>query len=193
MEDSITYAKKYLEDLLSFFGLNIDVHATSEDEIIALAVPSTHMNGFLIGMHGETMRALQYMVSTSLKNNGHEFTRVNIDVADYKKGRQDRLAQAALPWIESVKKSGKLMELNPMNAADRRIVHKVADEHGLSTESVGFGRDRHVIIKPASDEPEEVLEPKVEEEAPEVTAKEEKPKKKSKKAEEKEEESSEEE
>jgi hypothetical protein len=80
-----------------------------------------------------------------------------------------------------------------MNAADRRIVHKVADEHGLSTESVGFGRDRHVIIKPVSDEPEEVLEPKVEEEAPEVTAKEEKPKKKSKKAEEKEEESSEEE
>ena len=56
MEESIIYAKKYLEDLLSFFGLNIDVHATRDDEVMTLSVPSTHMNGFLIGQHGDTMR-----------------------------------------------------------------------------------------------------------------------------------------
>jgi spoIIIJ-associated protein len=148
MEESILYAKKYLEDLLSFFGLNIDVYATREDEVIALSVPSTHMNGFLIGMHGDTMRALQYMVSTALKNNDYELTRVNVDIADYKKQRQDRLAETSLQWIDKVKNSGKQYELQPMNPADRRVVHKVADEHGLSTESVGFGRDRRVIIKP---------------------------------------------
>ena len=148
MEESILFAKKYLEDLLSFFGLNIDVYATSEDEVISLSVPSTHMNGFLIGQRGETVRALQYMVSTALKNNDYEHTRVNVDVADYKKSRQNRLAQTALPWIEKVKNSGKPFELRPMNPADRRIIHKVADEHGLTTESVGFGKDRHVIIKP---------------------------------------------
>lgn len=152
MEESIIFAKKYLEDLLSFFGLNIDVYATSEDQVIALSVPSTHMNGFLIGQHGETVRALQYMVSTALKNNNYECNRVNVDVADYKKSRQNRLAQTALPWIEQVKSSGKQMELRPMNPADRRIVHKVADEHGLTTESVGFGRDRRVIIKPFAQE-----------------------------------------
>ena len=59
MEESILYAKKYLEDLLSFFGLNTDVRATnSEDEVIELHVPSTHMNGFLIGQRGETMHAM---------------------------------------------------------------------------------------------------------------------------------------
>jgi spoIIIJ-associated protein len=151
MEESILYAKKYLEDLLSFFGLNTDVYATREDEVIALSVPSTHMNGFLIGQRGETMRALQYMVSTALKNNDYELTRVNVDIADYKKQRQERLAQTALQWIDKVKATGKKYELQPMNPADRRIVHKVADEHGLTTESVGFGRDRHVIIMPPQD------------------------------------------
>ncbi|HOR23067.1 KH domain-containing protein [Candidatus Saccharibacteria bacterium] len=152
MEDSILYAKKYLEDLLSFFGLNIDVYATSEDEVISLNVPSTHMNGFLIGQRGETVRALQYMVSMALKNNEYEYVRVNVDVADYKKSRQNRLAQNALPWIEKVKSTGQPYELKPMNPADRRTVHKVADEHGLTTESVGVGRDRHVIIKPSLQE-----------------------------------------
>ncbi|HEX5395287.1 MAG TPA: hypothetical protein VFW52_02995, partial [Candidatus Saccharimonadales bacterium] len=50
IEEAIQYAKKYLEDLLSFFGLNTDVYATTEDhEVIELNVPSTHLNGFLIG------------------------------------------------------------------------------------------------------------------------------------------------
>ena len=152
MEESIQYAKKYLEDILSFFGLNIDVYATSEEDVIELSVPSTHMNGFLIGQHGDTMRSLQYMVATALKNNGYEHSRVNVDIAEYKKTRHEHLAEQAEQWIERVKSSGKPMELRPMNAADRRIVHKVANDHGVETESEGIGRDRHVVLKPASDE-----------------------------------------
>lgn len=148
MEESIAYAKKYLEDLLSFFGLNTDVHATYEDEVIELSVPSTHMNGFLIGQRGETMRALQFMVSNALRNNEYQYTRVNIDIAEYKKHRADELSERALAWVEKVKSSGEQFELRPMSPADRRIVHKVAGEHGLETESVGEGRDRHIILKP---------------------------------------------
>src|ERR1700710_1221701 len=96
MEEAIQYAKKYLEDLLSFFGLNTDVHATTEDnEVIELNIPSTHLNGFLIGQRGETMRSLQFLVSNALKNNDYEHTRVNVDVADYKKQRAERLAAKA--------------------------------------------------------------------------------------------------
>ena len=93
LDESISYAQKYLEDILSFFGLNTEVHASHEDDVIELSVPSTHMNGFLIGQRGETMRSLQYMVSTALKNNDYEFTRVNVDIADYKKGRHERQAE----------------------------------------------------------------------------------------------------
>ncbi len=151
MELSIQFAKKYLEDLLSFFGLNTEVHVTSEEDVIELSVPSTHMNGFLIGQHGDTIRSLQYMVSTALKNNGYEYSRVNVDIADYKKARQDRLAEQVLVWVEKVKASGKPMPLKPMNPADRRVVHKVASEYGLTTESEGEGRDRHVVLTPVND------------------------------------------
>lgn len=150
LDASILYAKKYLEDLLSFFGLNTDVYATTEDdEVIELNVPSTHLNGFLIGQHGDTVRSLQFIVSNALKNQGYAYSRVNVDVADYKKARAGQVAERAEEWIKKVKDSGEPMELRPMNAADRRIIHKVATDAGLLTESVGEGRDRHVILKPS--------------------------------------------
>ena len=148
MDESIIYAKKYLEDLLSFFGLNTDVYATnSDDEVIELHVPSTHLNGFLIGHNGDTMRAIQFMVSNALKNNNYEVTRVNVDIANYKKARADRLAEKAKVWIDEVKKSGQDKPLEPMNSADRRTIHKLAGEYGIETESVGEGRDRHIVLK----------------------------------------------
>ncbi len=149
VEESIQYAKKYLENIISFFGLNVDVYATTEDdEVIELHVPSTHLNGFLIGQRGETMRSLQFMVMNALRNQGYELVRANVDIADYKKNRADRLAEKALEWVNKVKETGEPMELKPMNPADRRTIHKLADEEGLVTESVGEGRDRHIVLKP---------------------------------------------
>jgi len=150
MEEALLYAKKFLEDLLSFFGLNTDVYATTsdDDDVIELHVPSTHLNGFLIGQRGDTIRAMQYMAGNALRNNNFAHNRVHVDVADYKKQRAERLAEKAKEWIDKVKESGQPMELRPMNAADRRTVHKVASEHGLTTESEGEGRDRHIVLKP---------------------------------------------
>lgn len=151
MDEAIRFAKKYLEDLLSFFGLNTDVYATSDDEVIQLNVPSTHLNGFLIGQHGENMRSLQYLTSTALKNNDYSHTRINVDIAEYKKQRADRLRDKAEAWVKQVRDSGEAMELQPMNAADRRVVHQLAGEYGLQTESVGEGRDRHIVLRPSAD------------------------------------------
>lgn len=152
MEESILYAKKYLEDILSFFGLNTDVYATSDEDVIELNIPSTHLNGFLIGQRGDTMRSLQFLVSQALRQQGYEYVRVNVDVADYKKQRAERLAATAEEWIKKVKETGKQMELKPMSPADRRTVHKVASEAGLITESVGEGRERRIVLKPAADQ-----------------------------------------
>lgn len=149
MEESIVYAKKYLEDLLSFFGLNTDVYATSEDDVIELEVPSTHLNGFLIGQRGENMRSMQFLISSALKNQGFEFTRVNVDVAEYKKQRAKRLAETAEEWMKKVKDSGQSMDLKPMNAADRRTIHKLAQEWGLVSDSAGEGPERHIVLKPS--------------------------------------------
>ena len=147
MEESILYAKKYLEDLLSFFGLNTDVYATSEDDVIELEVPSTHLNGFLIGQKGENMRSMQFLVSNALKNQGYQYTRVNVDVAEYKKQRSQRLAKTAEEWMKKVKETGEPLELKPMNAADRRTVHKLAQEWDIVSDSMGEGRDRRIVLK----------------------------------------------
>ena len=146
-EASIVFAKKYLEDILSFFGLNTDVYATADEDVIELQVPSTHLNNFLIGQHGDTMRALQFMVSSALRNGNFSLNRVSVDIADYKKQRAERLAERALGWIKEAKEKKESLELRPMNAADRRIVHKLAAEHGLISESAGEGRDRHIVLK----------------------------------------------
>lgn len=196
MEEAISFAKKYLEDVLSFFGLNVDVHATHDEDVIELNIPSTHMNGFLIGQRGDTVQALQYMVMSALKNKHHEYVRVNVDVADYKKAQNDRLAEQVEEWVAEVKSKKKDIELKPMNPAYRRIVHKVASENGLETESVGEGYNRRVIIKVAgfdsessADEEPVASKPPKEKEAPKEpkaasksakTAKTEKPELKSK-------------
>jgi spoIIIJ-associated protein len=152
LDGSIIFAKKYLEDLLSFFGLNTDVTATSSDEqVIELNVPSSHLNGFLIGQKGETVRALQFMVSNALRNNEYEVNRVSVDVADYKKQRADRISEQAVAWVKQVVDTKEPMHLKPMNAADRRVIHQLASENNLSSESEGEGRDRHIVLSVKTD------------------------------------------
>lgn len=145
-DESIRFATKYLEDLLSFFGINVAVWSTVEDDVIQLSVPSTSLNSLLIGRNADNLRALQYIVSMSLVARDAELTRVNVDVADYKRQRNDRLAERAEVWIQQVRTTGQPKTLE-LNAADRRIVHKVAQDYSdIETHSEGEGRARHLII-----------------------------------------------
>ncbi len=149
---SIDFAKKYLEDLLSFFGLNTDVTARCEEDVIELSVPSTHLNGFLIGQRGETLRSLQFLLSMSLKGKDAELTRVNIDVAQYKKHRAEHVADQVKEWCEQVMSSGEPMPLKPMSPVDRRTAHRVVAEYPqLTSHSEGEGRDRHLVIEKAAE------------------------------------------
>ena len=147
-EQSIAFAKKYIEDIISFFGANLDVYASSEEDVIQLSVPNTYLSNLLIGRNGETLRSLQTLTRSSLIVKDAELTRVNLDIADYKKRHNDKLADQAETWAKQVVASGEEMSLRPMNAAERFVVHKVlADYSQLSTDSEGEGRDRHIVLK----------------------------------------------
>jgi spoIIIJ-associated protein len=149
-EESITFAKKYLEDLLSFFSANLVVSSSCDDDVIELSVPSSEFNSLLIGRNAETLRSLQYIVSTVLRNQNAALTRVNIDIADYKKQRAERVAVQAREWIEEVRRTGDSY-VAILNAADRRIVHHVASEYSdIRTFSDGEGRDRKITIAQGS-------------------------------------------
>lgn len=151
-EQSIEMAQKFLEDVLSFFGLNAVVHASVDEDVIELDVPSTHLNGFLIGQHGETLRALQALVSTVLKSAEAELNRVNIDIAGYKKHRADGLLKQLEEWVKEVRGSQQPYALKPMNAADRRTIHKGLEDYSdVTSHSEGEGRDRHIVLEPVKE------------------------------------------
>ena len=145
-EESVAFAKKYLEDIISFFGVHVLVEAAVEEDVIELSVSSSEVNSILIGRGAETLRSLQYLISTTLRNKGAALTRVNVDIADYKKQRAEKVAEEAREWIEEVRRTGD-SHIAKLNAADRRIVHRVADEYDdIRTFSEGEGRDRSIII-----------------------------------------------
>lgn len=147
-DESVRFATKYLEDLLSFFGINVAVDSTIDDEVIQLSVPSTSMNSLLIGKNADNLRSLQFIVSQSLAARNAEVTRVNVDIADYKRQRADRIAEKAENWIKKVRDTGEPMRLD-LSPADRRVVHKLAEEYsGVTTHSEGEGRERQLIIEP---------------------------------------------
>ena len=145
-EESILFAAKFVEDLLSFYGLNLAVSSTNEEDVIELSIPSSELNAILIGRNAENLRGMQLMTSSVLRIKEAELTRVNIDVAGYKARRQERIADKAEGWIKEVRETGKSKTLD-LNAADRRIVHKVAQDYcDVETHSEGEGRERKLII-----------------------------------------------
>ena len=150
VEESVVFARQYVADLLSFIGVNVEVTGVVQDDILELAVSSSEVNSLLIGRGAETLRSLQFLVSTVLRNKDAAITRVNLDIADYKRQRADRLAEKARGWIEEVRKTG-TSHVETLNAADRRIVHQVAAEYSdIRTFSEGDGVERRITIAQAS-------------------------------------------
>ena len=153
-EESIIFATKFLEDMLSFFGVNLAVKSSCDEDVIELSVPSTEFNAFLIGRNAETIRSLQYLVSMALFSKEAALTRVNVDIADYKKQRQNRIAEKAEGWIKRVRETGEPYEVG-LNAADRRVVHKLAQDYSdIETHSEGEGRERRIVISRVEDSSE---------------------------------------
>jgi len=146
-DESIRFATKYLEDLLSFFGINVAVYSTIEDDVIQLSIPSTSMNSLLIGKNANNLKALQHVVTMTLIARNAEIKRVNIDIADYKRQRADKIEQQAERWIQEVRRTGEEKILN-LNAADRRTVHKFAEDYSdIETFSTGEGKERVLHLK----------------------------------------------
>ena len=149
-QETLDYIKGYTEDLLTFFDINTDVKVHLEDDVIEVVVPSTEINSLLIGRGAETLRSIQFLLSSALRAQNGCATRVNLDIADYKKQRAEKTAEKAREWIEEVRKTGS-SHIESLNAADRRIVHQVAKEYSdIETFSEGEGRDRKIIIAQVS-------------------------------------------
>ena len=147
------FARRYLEDLLSFFGLNVRVEdkLTEDGQRVELNVPSTRLNGFLIGQAGRNLGSLEHLTNMAVWAGGYEQIRVGVDVAGYKAQQAQRLTKRTQEVTRTVLDTGQPHEFEPMNAAQRRVIHQTVGEiAGVESASAGEGRTRHVVIKPTS-------------------------------------------
>ena len=107
-------------------------------------------SALLIGRRGETLRALQLLVRTIVGRKLGTNLNFTVDVEGYDDRRRQSLASLADRVASRVIKTGRSIELEPMSARERRIVHiSLADQKGIQTESAGEGKDRRVVIQPS--------------------------------------------
>ena len=109
-------------------------------------------SGLLIGRRGQTLAALQFLVNMIVRKEFGDGVRVVLDVEHYRQRREASLRDMATKVASRVVQSSRSVTLEPMNAADRRIVHTALTDYvGVTTESSGMGEDRKVTISPARD------------------------------------------
>ena len=107
-------------------------------------------SGKLIGRGGRTLAALEYLTSAVVNRDESEpHIRVSVDVGGYKVRRDERLRGVALKAAARARKTGFAVELEPMSAAERRVIHMtLADDPAVESESSGEGKGRRVVVKP---------------------------------------------
>jgi spoIIIJ-associated protein len=153
MTETTLIAKQRLEELVSFFGANVDVSADVSDDGIELSIAGSPKSSRLIGHRGETLRAIEFLMNQMIKRIDGEAPRVVVDVGGYKQARKESLQELARHLAERVKESGEEEELKPMNPAERRIVHMtLRDIDGVQSESRGEGKERRIVVSPSASE-----------------------------------------
>ena len=147
-EQLLPIAQELLEQLLAKMQEAATVQATQEEDRINLHIETADA-GLLIGKQGQTLDALQYLVTKMLAKRSRHKVRIAIDVEAYRTRHDEALTHLALKYGEKVKRSGKSVILNPMNPYDRRIVHLALQrDKDLKTVSRGEGLYKKVVISP---------------------------------------------
>ncbi len=146
-------AKKTLQDLLRLLGVEAEVELQEEPERVLLSVKSDG-SGLLIGRKGETLDALEYLVTKMVHKRAEDKKRIVIDTENYRSRREESLVHLAHRLADKAKRLGRPVTISPMNAHDRRIIHlALQEDKTLRTRSTGTGLFRRVVISPEKKSP----------------------------------------
>ena len=139
--------KKTLEELLRHLGFDATVEPHEMDGGLLLDVKADDA-GRLIGRQGQTLSEVQYIANRMLFQQDPSAPKVTVDIGGYRTQARDALVQKALAAAEKVRRWGDIVELEPLNAFDRRIIHNaLKDNPSLETHSVEVeGTEKKVII-----------------------------------------------
>lgn len=146
--DLAPQAEEILSQLLQKMGETCTIQAIQEPNQINLIIEGEDA-GLLIGKQGQTLEALQYLVTKILSKQTKKKPRVVIDIESYRERHKQSLVELAMKHGAKAKRIGKPVTLNPMNAHDRRIVHlALQQDKEIKTKSRGEGLYKKIIIYP---------------------------------------------
>ena len=174
-DDEVDEAGSTLRDvltLLGFTGTEISMSEAEDSdtdrgrrdvtlEIDATDEESADNIGVLIGKRGDTLSSLQYLLNTIVGKGKQGSPIFSVDIEGYRRRHHDRLRELAEEVANDVSETGDIIELKPMSAGDRRIIHLSLQERtDIVTQSIGRGRERRIEVLPAEseDEPDEGFE-----------------------------------
>ena len=149
-EEDVKTAKeniqKFLEEFVKKLPLGTIYNVSVNDKTIVVSMKGDNI-GFLIGYRGETLYALQSIISSIANKNTENKVRVLLDVAGYKEKREKTLEDLADKKAEIVIKTRKSVTLEPMKAYERKIIHsRLQQNPSVTTESIGEEPRRRVVI-----------------------------------------------
>ena len=142
-------ARALVARIVLTLGVDASVGVSEEPEAIVVTCSGPDV-GLLIGRHGQTIDAMQYLLNAvGWRAYGEERREVVVDAADYRARRQATLEALALRVAERVRESGEPEELEPMTAVERKVVHlRLKDVSGVGTTSEGTEPNRYVVVVP---------------------------------------------
>jgi spoIIIJ-associated protein len=139
--------KAVLETILTNLGFPSTIEEQQIEDTVLLEV-KTEDSGRLIGRQGQTLADLQYILNRMLFQQDQNAPKVMVDVGGYRAAAREALVKKAKDAAEKVRRWGDVVELEPMNAFDRRIVHQaIKDDPGVETHSVEVeGTEKKAIL-----------------------------------------------
>ena len=141
-------AQNSIKKILEMLGIKTELSVSEDEETISVNL-ETEDTGMIIGYHGETLEALQLILSLVLAKEIGEFKRVSLEVGDYKKNRTEYLENMALSFKERALSEQKEVFISDLKSWERRIIHLfLQDDKEVVSESSGEGKDRVLVIKP---------------------------------------------
>ena len=147
-DETAEEAKKFLEGIFRAIDLSVTMEKMANEERILLNLRGDGL-GILIGKHGRTLVSLQYLTNLAAGKLYHHRYYVVLDVENYRLRREQTLTTLALRLADKAKRTGEHISLEPMDPAERRMIHLALQEDpDVVTESEGEGSYRHIVILP---------------------------------------------
>lgn len=139
-------AKKFLDGLFEAWGEEVEVWTRLDEDILRVELAGDNM-GVVIGKRGDTLDAIQYLVSLCVNKGQKDFLKVSVDTENYREKRNKTLESLSKKLAIRVAKTRKNMTLEPMNSYERRIIHAtLQNDRYVTTYSIGQAPNRRVVI-----------------------------------------------